>query len=85
MNYKNELLMEMNDLIFNHSKSNLKNQSTSAQASTISFTQASTHVFTEASTQKSTQASSSNLNYSLNIITPPSTRMEKKMYWLKLS
>ena len=29
-NYKNKLLMEMNDLIFYHSKSNLKNPSTPA-------------------------------------------------------
>ena len=47
MDYKNELLIEMNDVIVNHSKSNLKNQSTPAQASTESFTQTSTYVFNQ--------------------------------------
>jgi len=78
MNYKNELLIEMNDLILNHSNSNLNNPSTPSQASTKSFTQVSTHVFHQISTLKSTQASSSNTNHSLNIITPPSTRSKKK-------
>ena len=77
MNYKNELLIEMNDLILKHSNSNLNNPSTPSQASTKSFTQVSTHVFHQISTLKSTQASSSNTNHSLNIITPPSTRSKK--------
>ena len=78
MNYKNELLIEMNDLILNHSNSNLNNPSTPSQASTKSFTQVSTYVFHQISTLKSTQASSSNTNHSLNVITPPSTRSKKK-------
>ena len=38
MDYKYDLLIEMNDLIVNRSKSNLKNTSTPAHASTDSFT-----------------------------------------------
>ena len=38
IDYKNELLIEMNDVIVNHSNINLKNQSTLAHASTESFT-----------------------------------------------
>ena len=82
MDYKNNLLIEMNDLIVNHSKNNLKNPSRPAQASTESFTQTSTYVVNQVSTQKSIQASSSTTNYTLNVITPPSTK-SKKMHWFK--
>ena len=74
MDYKNDLLIEMNDLIVNHSKSDLKNPSIPAHASTESFTQTSTYVVNQVYTQKSIQESSSNTNYTLNVITPPSTR-----------
>ena len=59
----------MNDLIVNHSKSNLKNSSTPAHASTESFTQTSTYVVNQVYTQKSKQESSSTTNYTLNVIT----------------
>ena len=38
IDYKNELLIEMNDVIVNHSNINLKNPSTLAHASIESFT-----------------------------------------------
>ena len=78
------MVIEINDLIGNHSKSNLNNPSTLAHASTESFTQTSTYVFNQVSTQNSIQASSSTTNYTLNVITPPSTR-SKKMHWFKMS
>ena len=84
MDYKNDLLIEMNDSIVNHSKSNLKNPSTPAHISTELFTQTSTYIFNQVSTQKSIQASSSTTNYTLNVITPPSTR-SKQMHWFKMS
>ena len=84
MDYKNDLLIEMNDLIINHSKSNLKNPSTPAHASTESFTQKSAYVVNQVSTQKSIQASSSTTNYTFNVITPSSAR-SKKMHWFKMS
>ena len=65
MDYKNDLLIEMNDLIVNHSKSNLKNPSTLAHTHTESFKQTSTYVFNQVSTQKSIQVSSSTTNIHL--------------------
>ena len=74
MDYKNDLLIEMNDLIVDYLKSILKNPSTPAHASKELSTQTSTYVVNQVYTQKSIQESSSNTNYTLNVITPPSTR-----------
>ena len=79
MDYKNKLLIKMNDLIVNHSKGNLMNPSTLAHASTESFTQTSTYVFNQLSTQKLIQVSSSTTNYTLNVITSLSTRSQKNV------
>ena len=79
MDYKNKLLIEMNDLIVNHSKGNLMNPSTPAHASIKSFTQTSTYVFNQLSTQKFIQVSSSTTNYTLNVITSLSTRSQKNV------
>ena len=50
MDYKNDLLIERNDLIVNHSKSYLKSLSTLAYISKESFTQTSTYVVNQIST-----------------------------------
>ena len=77
MDYKNDLLIEMNNLIVDYLKSILKNPSTPAHASKELSTQTSTYVVNQVSTQKSIQASSSTTNYTLNVITLPSTRSKK--------
>ena len=79
MDYKNDLLIEMNDLIVDYLKSILKNPSTPAHASIESFTQTSTYVFNQLSTQKFIQVSSSTTNYTLNVITSLSTRSQKNV------
>ena len=84
MDYNNDLLIEMNDLIVNHSKSNLMKPSTPAHTSTESFTQTSSYVVNQVSTQKSIQASYSTTNNTLNN-NSTFNKKQKKVNWFKMS
>ena len=92
MNHKNELVVEMEFLIFNDPKNNLNNvlikESTQTSSSTIKDN-ASTHasfptqaaystIKHNSSTQTSTHVSSSGIKDIFNLITPPPKRIKKK-------
>ena len=83
MDYNNDLLIEMNDWIVNHSKSNLMKQSTPAHTSKESFTQTSSYVVNQVSTQKSIQASYSTTNNTLNN-NSTFNKKQKKVNWFKM-